>query len=102
MIENRLEVFETIKEELEGYNIETRDDFDQAIIEICDGLIDIATYDLIESIHFLHNEGLLDYIDGDLMEAVFAAQYDYYRDISVDYEDDLLASVEFNEDDEEE
>jgi hypothetical protein len=102
MTTNRLEALEIMRDELQGYNIATRDDFDQALIEICDGMIDFATYDLIESIHFLYGNEYLEYIDGDLMEAIFGAQYEYYREIAFEHEDELWASVKVDEDEEDE
>lgn len=106
MLQNQKDVFDQIKEELEGYTISDRDDYGDALHQICDGMIDIATYDLFESIWFLYNEGLLEEVYGDLIFAVQSAQYEYFSQVAYDFDEDLWASVktvdEDDEDDEEE
>jgi hypothetical protein len=99
MLENQKDVFDQIKEELKGYTISDRDDYSDALHQICDGMIDIATYDLFESIWFLYNEGLLEEVYGDLIYAVQSAQYEYFSQVAYDFDEDLWASVKVADDD---
>lgn len=101
MLENRQDVFESIKDDLEGYTITDRDDYGDAIHEICDSMIDIATYDLFESIWFLYNEGILEEVHGDLIYAVQGAQYEYYMQVASEFDEELWASVGVADDEEE-
>jgi hypothetical protein len=99
MLENQKDVFDQIKEELQEYTISDRDDYSDALHQICDGMIDIATYDLFESIWFLYNEGILEEVYGDLIFAVQEAQYTYYMQVADEFDEDLWASVEVDDDD---
>jgi hypothetical protein len=60
MLKNNSEIFEQIKDELQEYEITNEDLFTDAIYQITDGMIDIYTSDLFDSVEFLYEQGLLD------------------------------------------
>lgn len=93
MLENKNDLFEQIKDELQHHEITNEDQFTDAIYQITEDMIDIYTADLFDSVEFLYEHGLLDEVHGDLLQAIRGAQYEYFQDIVADHYSELLNSV---------
>lgn len=100
MLENKNDVFEQIKDELPQHEITNEDQFTDAIYEITDNMVDIYTADLFDSVEFLYEQGLLDEVHGDLLQAIRGAQYEYFQDVVAEHYNQLYDSVLENEEDE--
>lgn len=76
--ENMLDYFSYVK------NLEeiTEDAYEDAVIEVCDNMVDIYTYDLLKSVEELYQVGAFDEVDmsesQDIIGLISLAQYRYY------------------------
>lgn len=93
MLKNKNDVFEQIKDELQEYEITNEDQFTDAIYQITENMIDIYTADVFDSVEFLYEQGLLDEVHGDLLQAIRGAQYEYFQDVVAEHYNELLNSV---------
>lgn len=93
MLKNKNDVFEQIKDELQEYEITNEDQFTDAIYQITENMIDIYTADVFDSVEFLYEQGLLDEVHGDLLQAIREAQYEYFQDVVAEHYNELLNSV---------
>lgn len=81
MILYESEVVDAVVEELNNYTIKTDSDLQDFLHEVIDGFIDIYYNDIFNSVEFLWSRDYLNDIDGNIVEAIQRAQYEYYRDI---------------------
>lgn len=94
MITREQDILKRIIGDLQEYEIKNDDDFTDYLYEVIDGMIDIYTSDLLESIEFLYRECDFTEVHGDLIEAIQQAQYDYYNMIADDNMGEIYESVE--------
>lgn len=84
MIENENEVIKEVSIYLAEYDIKSDMDFQDYLSEVIDYIVDIFYDDLFNSVKFLYLNEYLESVEGDFIEVLQRAQYDYYMDIVYD------------------
>ena len=96
MIENENKVLEVISKRLAEYDIKSDTDFQDYIYEVVDEMIDIYYDELFNSVKFLYLNEYLEDVEGNFIEVLQRAQYDYYMDIAYDNLDSIYKLSKIN------